>query len=123
MKQMLIANHETDKRGNRDGYVDAMLEQMCIRDRAGRAAAAQHSQNLTAAVAHFPGAKIVIASDAYTAKGLLKSAIRDNNPVIVIEHRKHYSMQFDLPDDADENLLLPLDRAAVVHEGLSLIHI
>ena len=84
---------------------------------AGRAAAAQHSQNLTAAVAHFPGAKIVIASDAYTAKGLLKSAIRDNNPAIVIEHRKHYGMQFDLPDDADENRLLPLDRAAVVHEG------
>lgn len=47
---------------------------------AGRAAAAQHSQNLNAVIAHFPGSKIVIPSDAYTAKGLLKSAIRDNNP-------------------------------------------
>ena len=87
---------------------------------AGRAAAAQHSQNLTAALAHFPGAKIVMPSDAYTAKGLLKSAIRDENPVIVIEHRKHFSMEFDMPDDGDENLLLPLDKAKVVREGTDL---
>lgn len=86
----------------------------------GRAAAAQHSQDLTAALAHFPGAKIVMPSDAYTAKGLLKSAIRDNNPVIVIEHRKHFSMEFDMPDDGDENLLLPLDKSAVVREGTDL---
>ena len=77
---------------------------------AGRAAAAQHSQNLNAVIAHFPGSKIVIPSDAYTAKGLLKSAIRDNNPVIVVEHRKHYSVEFDMPDDGDENLLLPIGR-------------
>ena len=84
---------------------------------AGRAAAAQHSQNLNAVVAHFPGSKVVIPSDAYTAKGLLKSAIRDPNPVIVVEHRKHYAVEFDMPDDADENLLLPIGKAAVVHEG------
>jgi len=84
---------------------------------AGRAAAAQHSQNLIAAAAHFPGAKIVMPSDAYTAKGLLKSAIRDNNPVIVVEHRKQYAMQYDMPDDAGPDLLLPLDKSAVVHEG------
>ena len=84
---------------------------------AGRATAAQHSQDLLAAVAHFPGAKIVIPSDAYTAKGLLKSAIRDNNPVIVVEHRKQFSMQYDMPDDADENLLLPIGKARVLHEG------
>lgn len=84
---------------------------------AGRAAAAQHSQDLMAAVAHFPGAKIVMPSDAYTAKGLLKSAIRDNNPVIVVEHRKQYSQQFDMPDDGNENLLLPIGKAAVAHEG------
>lgn len=84
---------------------------------AGRAAAAQHSQNLTAALAHFPGAKIVMPSDAYTAKGLLKSAIRDDNPVIVIEHRKQFSMEYDMPDDADENLLLPLGKSEVVREG------
>lgn len=87
---------------------------------AGRASAAQHSQDLIAAIAHFPGAKIVMPSDAYTAKGLLKSAIRDNNPVIVVEHRRHYSVEFDMPDDADENLLIPLDKAEVVREGTDL---
>lgn len=84
---------------------------------AGRAAAAQHSQSLLAPIAHFPGAKIVIPSDAYTAKGLLKSAIRDNNPVIVVEHRKQFSMEYDMPDDADENLLIPIGKSAIVHEG------
>lgn len=87
---------------------------------AGRAAAAQHSQNLNAVIAHFPGTKIVIPSDAYTAKGLLKSAIRDNNPVIVVEHRKHYSMEFDMPDDGNEDLLLPIGKAQVVREGSDL---
>ena len=84
---------------------------------AGRAAAAQHSQSLLATIAHFPGAKIVIPSDAYTAKGLLKSAIRDNNPVIVVEHRKQFSMEYEVPDDADENLLIPIGKSEVVHEG------
>lgn len=84
---------------------------------AGRAAAAQHSQNLNSVIAYFPGTKILLPSDAYTAKGLLKSAIRDNNPVIVVEHRKHYSMEFEMPDDAGPDLLLPIGKAAVVHEG------
>ena len=83
----------------------------------GRASAAQHSQNLTALLAHFPGMKIAIPSDAYTAKGLLKTAIRDNDPVVVIEHRMQYGKEYDMPDDADENLLLPLGKAAVVHPG------
>lgn len=83
----------------------------------GRAAAAQHSQNLNAIVSYFPGTKVVIPSDAYTAKGLLKSAVRDNNPVIVVEHRKHYSAKFEMPDDGDENLLLPIGKCALAHEG------
>jgi len=83
----------------------------------GRATAAQHSQNLNAVISHFPGVKVVIPSDAYTAKGLLKSAIRDNNPVVVIEHRKQFAMKYDMPDDADENLLIPIGKAAVVHPG------
>lgn len=86
----------------------------------GRATAAQHSQCLNSLIAHFPGLKIAIPSDAYTAKGLLKTAIRDNDPVIVVEHRKHYIKKFDVPDDADENLLIPFGKAAVVHEGKDL---
>lgn len=86
----------------------------------GRASAAQHAQSLNSVLAYFPGLKVVVPSDAYTAKGLLKSAIRDNNPVVVVEHRMQYSQQFDMPDDGDENLLLPLGKAAVVREGTDL---
>ena len=80
----------------------------------GRASAAQHSQSLNSIISYFPGLKVVVPSDAYTAKGLLKSAIRDNSPVVVVEHRMQYSQQFDMPDDADENLLIPIGKAAVV---------
>ncbi len=57
----------------------------------GRASAAQHSQSLNSIISYFPGLKVVVPSDAYTAKGLLKSAIRDNSPVVVVEHRMQYS--------------------------------
>ena len=86
----------------------------------GRASAAQHSQCLNSLLAYFPGMKIAVPSDAYTAKGLLKTAIRDNAPVVVVEHRMQYSQQFDMPDDADENLLLPLGKAKVMREGTDL---
>lgn len=86
----------------------------------GRASAAQHSQCLNAIIAHFPGLKVAVPSDAYTAKGLLKTAIRDNSPVIVVEHRMQYSQEFEMPDDADENLLIPFGKAAVVREGTDL---
>ncbi|NQS90383.1 pyruvate dehydrogenase [Patescibacteria group bacterium] len=57
----------------------------------GKGYAGQHSQSLEAIIAHFPGLKIVMPSNAYDAKGLLKMAIRDNNPVVVIEHQNLYS--------------------------------
>lgn len=84
----------------------------------GRSSAAQHSQNLNALIAHFPGLKIAVPSDAYTAKGLLKTAIRCNDPVIVVEHRMQYSQTFDMPDGAsDKDFLIPFGKAAVVREG------
>ena len=86
----------------------------------GRASAAQHAQSLNSVISYFPGLKVAIPSDAYTAKGLLKSAVRDNSPVVVVEHRMQYSQQFDMPDDADENLLIPFGKAAVVREGTDL---
>jgi len=86
----------------------------------GRASAAQHSQSLNGVIAHFPGLKIAIPSDAYTAKGLLKSAIRCNDPVVVVEHRMQYSQTFDMPSDEGEELLIPFGKAAVVHEGSDL---
>ena len=86
----------------------------------GRASAAQHSQNLNALIAHIPGLKIAVPSDAYTAKGLLKTAIRDDDPVIVVEHRLHYGRQFEMPDEGAGELLLPFGQAAVLHEGSDL---
>lgn len=86
----------------------------------GRASAAQHAQSLNSVISYFPGLKVVVPSDAYTAKGLLKSAIRDNGPVVVVEHRMQYSQQFDMPDPSGPDLLLPLGKAAVVREGTDL---
>lgn len=57
---------------------------------AGTGAAAQHSQSLEACLAHFPGLKVVIPSTPYDAKGLLKTAIRDDNPVMFLEQKTLY---------------------------------
>jgi len=64
---------------------------------AGRAAAAQHSQSLHAWFAHIPGLKVVLPSTPYDAKGLLKSAIRDDNPVIYFEDKMSYKVKGPVP--------------------------
>jgi len=64
---------------------------------AGRAAAAQHSQSLHAWFAHIPGLKVVLPSTPYDAKGLLKSAIRDDNPVIYFEDKMSYQVKGPVP--------------------------
>ncbi|GAC1392848.1 MAG: alpha-ketoacid dehydrogenase subunit beta [Ktedonobacteraceae bacterium] len=74
----------------------------------------QHSQSLEAWLMHIPGLKVVMPSCPYDAKGLLKAAIRDNNPVIVIENRTLYGMKGDVPED---DYALPLDQAVVQREG------
>jgi acetoin:2,6-dichlorophenolindophenol oxidoreductase subunit beta len=57
---------------------------------ATRRSAAQHSQSLQALVAHIPGLKVALPSSAYEAKGLMKTAIRDNNPVVIFEDKLMY---------------------------------
>nr|QUE29522.1 OdpB [Erythrotrichia foliiformis] len=80
----------------------------------GRQLGAEHSQRLEAYFQAIPGLKIVACSTPYNAKGLLKSAIRDNNPVVFFEHVLLYNLQEEIPDT---EYLLPLDKAELVREG------
>lgn len=80
----------------------------------GRQLGAEHSQRLEAYFQAVPGIKIIACSTPYNAKGLLKSAIRDNNPVLFFEHVLLYNLKENLPD---EEYLLPLDKAEVVRKG------
>lgn len=80
----------------------------------GTGAAAQHSQSLEAWVAHVPGLKVVQPSTAYDAKGLLKAAIDDDNPVIFYEHKLLYQTKADVPEDL---YTIPLGKADVKRQG------
>lgn len=85
---------------------------------AGTGAAAQHSQSLEAWFAHVPGLKVVLPGTPADAKGLLKSAIRDDNPVIFLEHKLLYRVRGPVPEDTD--FTVPLGKAAVVREGVDV---
>ena len=81
---------------------------------AGKSTAAQHSQSLEVWFAHIPGLKVVLPSTPYDAKGLMKAAIRDNNPVIFLEHKLLYAFKGLVPDD---DYVLPLGQCDVKREG------
>jgi pyruvate dehydrogenase E1 component beta subunit len=81
---------------------------------AGKSIAAQHSQSLEVWYAHIPGLKVVLPSTPYDAKGLLKAAIRDDNPVIFLEHKFLYSFRGLVPES---DYVLPLSRCDVKREG------
>ncbi len=80
----------------------------------GKQLGAEHSQRLEAYFQAVPGLKIVACSTPYNAKGLLKSAIRDDNPVLFFEHVLLYNLKEDLPE---KEYWLPLDKAEVVRPG------
>ena len=80
----------------------------------GRNLGAEHSQRLETYFQAVPGIKMVACSTPYNAKGLLKSAIRNDNPIIFFEHVLLYNLKEDIPD---EEYLLPLDKAEIVREG------
>ncbi len=77
----------------------------------GRQLGAEHSQRFEAYFHAVPGLKIVACSTAYNAKGLLKAAIRDDNPVLFFEHVLLYNLKDDLPE---EEYIVPLDKAEIV---------
>jgi len=81
---------------------------------AGRCIAAHHSQSLEAWFVHAPGVFVVMPSTPYDAKGLLKTCIRDDNPILFIEHKMLYNMKGEVPA---EEYLIPLGKAAVRREG------
>jgi pyruvate/2-oxoglutarate/acetoin dehydrogenase E1 component len=81
---------------------------------AGRSIAAHHSQSLEALWVHFPGIYVVMPATPYDAKGLLKAAIRDDNPVMFIEHKMLYKNEGPVPD---EDYIVPLGVADVKRTG------
>ncbi|MGI6035515.1 MAG: alpha-ketoacid dehydrogenase subunit beta [Limnochordia bacterium] len=83
----------------------------------GRSSAAQHSQSLHAIICHVPGIKVVVPGTHEDAKGLLKAAIRENNPVMVFEHKMMYNKKGFIPEG---EYITPLGQAAVRREGKDL---
>src|SRR5450432_3940623 len=77
--------------------------------------AAQHSQDYSSWYAHVPGLKVIAPYDAADAKGLLKAAIRDPNPVVFLEHEMLYGLEFDIPEM--EDWLVPIGKARIRRAG------
>jgi pyruvate dehydrogenase E1 component beta subunit len=108
-----LANHAAKLRYMSGGQLSIPLT---VRVQCGISGAmgAHHSQSLEAWLAHVPGLKVVMPSNAADAKGLLKSAVRDDNPVVFIEHRALYWTRGNVPDG---DHLTPIGEAAVVRPG------
>jgi pyruvate/2-oxoglutarate/acetoin dehydrogenase E1 component len=86
---------------------------------AGKRYGSQHSQSVESLYAHFPGIKVVAPATPYDAKGLLKSAIRDDNPVAFLEHKMLYFTRGEAPPPDDE-YLVPIGKAEVKRSGSDL---
>jgi len=85
---------------------------------ATRRSAAQHSQSLHAWPSHVPGLKVIVPSTPYDAKGLFKAAVRDDNPVVIFEHKISYrKVKGPVPD---EDYIIPLGVADVKREGTDI---
>jgi pyruvate dehydrogenase E1 component beta subunit len=84
---------------------------------AGKSIAAQHSQSLEVLYAQFPGLKVVLPSTPYDAKGLIRAAIRDDNPVIFLEHKVLYSLRGRVPD---AEYILPIGKCDVKRVGVDV---
>ena len=81
----------------------------------GRGNAATHSQSLETIFMHFPGLKVACPSTGRDAAGLLRTAIRDDNPVMVFEHKALYATKCEVPDDPD--FMLPFGKADIKRAG------
>ncbi|WP_312811634.1 alpha-ketoacid dehydrogenase subunit beta [Sedimentibacter sp.] len=81
----------------------------------GRGNAATHSQSTEAIFMHIPGLKVAMPSTPADAAGLLRAALRDNNPIMFFEHKLLYSVKGEVPDDPD--FVIPFGKANIVKEG------
>lgn len=108
-----IINHAAKWHYMNAGTMNVPIVVRCIIGR-GWGQAAQHSQSFHSFFSHIPGLKVILPSNAYDAKGLLYSAIKDPNPVICIEHRWLYDKVAEVPEGRYE---IPLGKANVVAEG------
>ena len=81
----------------------------------GRGNAATHSQSVESIFMHIPGLKVACPSNAADAAGLLRTAIRDDNPVMFFEHKALYSVKGEVPDDPE--YMVPFGKANIVQEG------
>ncbi len=95
---------------------DSLNVPMVIRTQggAGKGVAAQHSQSLEAWFYHVPGLKVVMPATAYDVKGLLKTAIRDDDPVVFLEHKMIYLIKGEVPE---EEYTIPFGEADIKREG------
>jgi len=84
---------------------------------ATRRSAAQHSQSLHAIVSHIPGLKVALPSTPYDAKGLMKTAIRDGNPVVIFEDKMMYTVKGEVPED---DYTIPFGQADVKRAGTDI---
>ncbi len=84
---------------------------------AGRTLGAHHSQSLEAWFIHIPGIRVVMPATPYDAKGLLKTSIRDDNPILFIEHKMLYNTKGQVPE---EEYLVPLGEAEVKRKGTDI---
>jgi len=108
-----IVNQAAKIRYMSGGQVDAPLV-FRTQQGAGKSSAAQHAQSWEAIYAHIPGLKIVLPSTPYDVKGLLKTAVRDNDPVLFIEHKMLYGLKGEIPE---EEYTIPFGEAKIVKEG------
>lgn len=80
--------------------------------------AAQHTQDFAPWYGQVPGLKVVSPWNCEDARGLLKAAIRDNDPVVVLENEMMYGVTFDVPEDVlDKDFLIPIGKAKVERQG------
>ena len=105
----ILLNQMSKMRYKTNGQVTVplVIRTQCGR---GRSNGCTQSQSLESLLTHIPGLKVVMPSTPYDAKGLLKSAIRDNDPVIFIEHKGLYQTRGEIPE---EEYVLPIGKADI----------